>query len=170
MARGAQSFTAYHGGIWQDHSDWCPAGSSFDSEIVAVESAIQWACVCKLPNPIFFIDNKVALSSFLDTRVRGSQMSCIRINEILRDRLSTSSSTFTFRYCPSHSGIEGNKRANRLTKQGAAIAPLSPPRILLSNFTDDFAKWMTLHWRILFASSSFKGCQWLPICHKKNDT
>ena len=156
-ARGAQLFTAYHGGIWQDHSDWCPAGSSFDSEIVAVESAIQWACVCKLPNPIFFIDNKAALSSFLDTRVRGSQMLCIRINEILQDRLSTSSSTFTFRYCPSHSGIEGNERADRLTKQGAAIAPISPPRILLSNFTNDFAKRMTLHWRTLFTSPSFKG-------------
>ena len=94
-------------------------------------------------------------------------MSCIRISEILRDYLSSCDSAIDFRYCPSHSGIEGNKRADRLTKQGAAIAPLSPPRILLSNFVNDYAKWMTLHWRILFTSRHFKGHQWLPICHKK---
>ncbi|KAF8625602.1 hypothetical protein AX14_011572, partial [Amanita brunnescens Koide BX004] len=75
-----------------------------------------------------------ALTSFLDTRVRGSQMSCIRISKILQDYLATSSSTFSFHYRPSHSGIEGNERADRLTKLGAAIAPISPPRILLSNF------------------------------------
>ena len=166
-ARGAHSFTAFYGGTWQDHSDWCPAGSSFDSEIVAIEVAIQWACINRLANPVFFVDNKAALTSFLDTRVRGSQMSCIRISQMLQDYLSTSSSTFSFRYCPSHSGIEGNERADRLTKLGAAIAPISPPRILLSNFINDYRKRMTLHWRILFATSSFKGRQWLPIRHKK---
>ena len=166
-ARGAHSFTAFHGGTWQDHSDWCPAGSSFDSEIVAIEVAIQWACVNRLPDPIIFVDNKAALTSFLDTRVHGSQMSCIRINEILRDYLATSSSTLTFRYCPSHSGIEGNERADRLTRLGAAIAPVSLPRILLSNFINDYTKRMALHWRILFSTTSFKGRQWLPIRHKK---
>ncbi|KAF8703925.1 hypothetical protein AX14_014100 [Amanita brunnescens Koide BX004] len=166
-ARGAHSFTAFQGGTWQDFYGWCPAGSSFDSEIVAIETAIQWACVRRLNNPIFFIDNKAALTTFLDTRVRGSQTSCIRISQILHDYLASCDSTIEFRYCPSHSGIEGNERADRLTKQGAAIAPLSPPRILLSNFINDFAKRMTLHWRILFTSQRFKGHQWLPIRHKK---
>ena len=82
-ARGAYSFTVFHRGSWHDFFNWCPAGSSFDAEIAAIEEAVQWACVNRLSNPIFFIDNKAALGSFLDTRVRSSQMALIRINEIL---------------------------------------------------------------------------------------
>ena len=166
-AQGALSFTCFHNGTWHDVFDWCPAGSSFDTEIAAVEAAIQWACIQQLSNPIIFIDNKAALSSFLDTRVQSSQMACIHISGILNDRLSTSPTTFTMRYCPSHSGIEGSERADRLTKLGAAIAPISPPRILLSNFVNDFTKHMTTHWQTLFASRSFKGNQWLPLHRNK---
>ncbi|KAF8685346.1 hypothetical protein AX14_004030 [Amanita brunnescens Koide BX004] len=116
-ARGAFSFTCYHQGTWHDFFNWCPAGSSFDSEITAIEQAIQWACVRELVNPIFLIDNKAALTSFLDTRIRSSHMASIRINSILMDRFTSHPTTsFTFRYCPSHSNIEGNDRADRLTK------------------------------------------------------
>ncbi|KAF8633127.1 hypothetical protein AX14_010773 [Amanita brunnescens Koide BX004] len=94
-------------------------------------------------------------------------MSCIRINEVLSDYLATSNTTFSFYYCPSHSGIEGNERADRLTKVGAAIAPINPPRILLSNFINDYAKRMTLHWRIMFSTQVFRGRQWLPIRRRK---
>ena len=152
MAKGSFSFTCYHHGIWSDVFDWCPAGSSFDSEIAAIESAIQWVCTRGLRDPILFIDNKAALTSFLDTRVRSSHMATIRINAILMDYLSTQPTSFTLRYCPSHSGIEGNDRADRLTKQGATMAPIVPPRILVSNFISDHIKRMNLHWRILASS------------------
>ncbi|KAF8643277.1 hypothetical protein AX14_009581, partial [Amanita brunnescens Koide BX004] len=166
-ARGAYSFTVFNDGLWQDFSGWCPAGSSFDAEIVAIEEAVQWACVQKIDDPIFFIDNKAALSSFLDTRVRPSQMATIRISEILKDRLVHSQSSFSFRYCPSHSGIDGNDRADQLTKRGATIAPITPPRLLLSHFVNNFTKRMTTHWQILFTSPSFRGRQWLPIRRRK---
>ncbi|KAF8630245.1 hypothetical protein AX14_011022 [Amanita brunnescens Koide BX004] len=94
-------------------------------------------------------------------------MATIRINSALMDRFTTTPTHMTFRYCPSHSGIEGNDRADRLTKTGAAIAPIVPPRILISNFVSDFTKKMTLHWRILASSKSFKGRQWLPLRRKK---
>ncbi|KAF8701567.1 hypothetical protein AX14_000387 [Amanita brunnescens Koide BX004] len=71
-ARGAQSFTCFLNGTWQDFSNWCPAGSSFDAEVVAIEVAIQWACIQWLTNPIFFVDNKAVLNSFLDTRTTSS--------------------------------------------------------------------------------------------------
>ena len=87
-ARGSLSFTCFHNSNWHDVFDWCPAGSSFDTEVAAIKSAIQWACLKRLHNPILFVDNKAALASFLDTRVRCSQMACVRINSILRDRLS----------------------------------------------------------------------------------
>ena len=166
-AKGSFSFTCYHRGIWSDVFDWCPAGSSFDSEIAAIESAIQWVCIRGLRDPILFIDNKAALTSFLDTRIRSSHMATIRINGILMDYLLTQPTSVTFRYCPSHSGIEGNERADRLTKQGAAIAPIVPPRILVSNFIGDHIKRMNLHWRILASSRSFRGQQWLPIRRQK---
>ncbi|KAF8641612.1 hypothetical protein AX14_009867 [Amanita brunnescens Koide BX004] len=47
------------------------------------------------------------------------------------------------------------------------MAPITPPRLLLSHFVNDFTKRMTIHWRILFASRSFKGQQWLPIRRQK---
>ena len=112
-ARGTFSFTCYHKGVWHDFYNWCPAGSSFDAEIAAIEQAIQWACTRNLINPVFFIDNKAALISFLDTRVRSSHMATIRINSILLDHFTSPNPTmFTFRYCPSHSGIEGNDRTD----------------------------------------------------------
>ncbi|KAF8643520.1 hypothetical protein AX14_009547, partial [Amanita brunnescens Koide BX004] len=112
-ARGAFSFTCYHRGVWQDFYNWCPAGSSVDAEIVAIEAATQWACSQGFTNPIIFVDNKAVLSSSLDTRVRCSQLASIRINSILMDHLSSSPSTsFSMRYCPSHSGIEGNEWAD----------------------------------------------------------
>ncbi|KAF8651169.1 hypothetical protein AX14_008490 [Amanita brunnescens Koide BX004] len=166
-AKGSFSFTCHHRGTWFDIYDWCPAGSSFDSEIAAIESAIQWVCTRGLRDPILFIDNKAALTSFLDTRIRSSHMATIRINTILMDYLTTHPTRITFQYCPSHSGVEGNERADRLTKLGAAIAPIVPPRILISNFISDHIHRMNLHWRILAASRSFRGQQWLPIRRRK---
>ncbi|KAF8697726.1 hypothetical protein AX14_001266 [Amanita brunnescens Koide BX004] len=166
-SKGSFSFTCFHRGIWTDIYDWCPAGSSFDSEIAAIESAIQWVCIRGLRDPIMFIDNKAALTSFLDTRIRSSHMATIRINAILAEYLTTRPTHFTFQYCPSHSGVEGNERADRLTKLGAAIAPIVPPRILISNFISDHIRRMNLHWRVLAASRSFRGHQWLPIRRKK---
>ena len=151
-ARGSYSFTCFHHGTWFNSFNWCPSGSSFNSKIAAIEQAIQWACVQRLNDPVFFVDNKAALCSFLDTCVRSSHMATIRINELLMDHFSTHPTHMTFRYCPSHSGVEGNNRADRLMKLGAAIALITPPRILLSNFINDHAKRMTMHWRILAAS------------------
>ena len=111
-SRSSYSFTIFHNNTWSDFSGWCPAGSSFDTKVVALEEAIQWACIQKLDNPIFFVDNKAVLTSFLDTCVRSSQMATVRISEILCDHLSTSAATFLFCYCPSHSGIDGNERAD----------------------------------------------------------
>ncbi|KAF8669597.1 hypothetical protein AX14_005999 [Amanita brunnescens Koide BX004] len=167
-ARGSFSFTCFHRGAWHDFYNWCPAGSSFDFEIAAIEQAIQWACIQKLDDPVFLIDNKAALSSFLDTRVRSSHMASIRINSILHDHFTSPETThFTFRYCPSHSGFEGNDRADRLTKLGATLAPDVPPRILLSNFINDHTKRLTAQWQLLSSLSLFKGHQWMPIQYKK---
>ncbi|KAF8730031.1 hypothetical protein AX14_005795 [Amanita brunnescens Koide BX004] len=108
-SRAAYAFSAFHNSAWHDTSGWCPAGSSFDVELAALEEAIQWVVVCKISNPIFFIDNKAVLLSFLDLNTHSSQMASIRINLLLHDYLSQTDSTISFGYCPSHKGIKGNE-------------------------------------------------------------
>ncbi|KAF8646290.1 hypothetical protein AX14_009086 [Amanita brunnescens Koide BX004] len=166
-SRAAYAFTAFHQNSWHDSSGWCPAGSSFDAELAALEEAIQWAAVRHVPNPIFFIDNKAVLMSFLDLDSHSSQTSSIRINLILHDYLSTSDFDISFAYCPSHVGIEGNERADRLTKEGAALGPTTPIRILRSNYINEFKQEMTKHWRILANSQTYKGRGWLPIKRRR---
>ena len=118
--------------------------------------------------PCLIHDLRSAAVFFLDTRIRSSHMASIRINSILMDRFTSHLTTsFTFRYCPSHSNVEGNDRADRLTKQGAALAPDVPPRLLLSNFINDNTARLTAQWRLLASLPSFKGRQWMPIRHKK---
>ncbi|KAF8703921.1 hypothetical protein AX14_014102 [Amanita brunnescens Koide BX004] len=130
-SRASYAFTAYHSSTWHDHYGWCTAGSSFDAEIAALEEAVQWAVTRQIPNPVFFIDNKSVLLSFLNLDAHSSQMASIRLNILLKDYLSASPNlTATFAYCPSHVGIFGNERADRLTKDGAAIGPTIPLRIL----------------------------------------
>ena len=94
-------------------------------------------------------------------------MSSIRINTIIHDYLSTTDNTISFAYCPSHVGIEGNERADRLTKTGAAMGPTLPLKILRSNFLNDFKRDMTRHWRTLSNSQTYKGHNWLPIRRKR---
>lgn len=126
-SRAAYAFTAFHNNAWHDISGWCPAGSLYDAEIAALEEAIQWAIVKCIKDPIFFVDNKAVLTSFLNLDMHSSQLSSIRINMLLHEYLSSStSSTISFAYCPSHKGIEGNERADRLTKHGAAMGPTPP--------------------------------------------
>ncbi|KAF8697670.1 hypothetical protein AX14_001310 [Amanita brunnescens Koide BX004] len=166
-SRASYAFTAFHKSSWHDSSGWCPAGSSYDAEIAALEEAIQWAVTNRLDDPVFFIDNKAVLTSFLDLGTHSSQMSSIRINTIIHDYLSTTNNTISFAYCPSHVGIEGNERADRLTKTGAAMGPTLPLKILRSNFLNDFKRDMTRHWRTLSNSQTYKGHNWLPIRRKR---
>ncbi|KAF8700601.1 hypothetical protein AX14_000647 [Amanita brunnescens Koide BX004] len=166
-SRASYAFTAFHQNSWHDSSGWCPAGSSFDAELAALEEAIQWAAIQRIPHPIFFIDNKAVLLSFLNLDAHSSQMASIRINLILHDYLSTSDFDLSFAYCPSHVGIEGNERADRLTKESAALGPTIPIRILRSNFLNEFKREMSRHWRILAKSQTYKGRGWLPIKRKR---
>ncbi|KAF8692441.1 hypothetical protein AX14_002502 [Amanita brunnescens Koide BX004] len=87
---------------------------------------------------------------------------------LLQEYLSSSaSSTISFAYCPSHEGVEGNERADRLTKHGAAMGPTPPVRILRSNFINDFKRDMSRHWQILAKSQTYKGRNWIPIRQRR---
>ena len=162
-SRASYAFTVYNTHSWNDHYGWCPAGSSFDSELAALEEAVQWVVINNIQSPVFFVDSKSVLTSFLDLDSHSSQMASIRINMILKDHLSTTDNILSFAYCPSHVGIEGNERTDRLTKEGAAIGPTTPLKILRSNFIGQFKREMTTHWRVVATSHTYKGRSWLPI-------
>ena len=166
-SQASYAFTAYHASEWHDRFGWCPAGSSFDSEIAALEEAIQWAIVERVQDPVFFINNKSIILSFLDLDTHSSQLSSIRINILLKDYLSTTGNILSFAFCPSHVGIKGNEHADHLTKEGATLGPTTPFRILRSNFIGQFKRDMTTHWRFLAKSHTYKGCSWLPIKRKR---
>ena len=168
-SRASYAFTAFHASTWHDHYGWCPARSSFDSEIAALEEAIQWAVVQQVSDPIFFINNKLVLLSFLNLDTHSSQLSSICINMLIKDYLSTTNNVISFAHCPSHVGIPGNERADHLTKEGAALGPMSPLKILRSNFIGQFKRDMTKHWRVLAKSQTYKGRSWLPIKQKCRD-
>ncbi|KAF8678491.1 hypothetical protein AX14_004719 [Amanita brunnescens Koide BX004] len=102
-SRASYAFSAHHNRSWHDVSGWCPAGSSFDAELAALEEALQWVVVRQIADPVFFVDNKSVLTSFLDLDTHSSQMASIRINLLLHDYLpAMPSSTISFAYCPSH--------------------------------------------------------------------
>ncbi|KAF8662009.1 hypothetical protein AX14_007127, partial [Amanita brunnescens Koide BX004] len=168
-SHASYAFTAFHNQRWHDCNGWCPAGSSYDSELAALEEAIQWAVVQNVQSPIFFIDNKSVITSFLDLDTHSSQVSSIRINLLLHDHLSTMNNILSFAYCPSHVGIDGNERTDQLTKEGAALGPTDPLRILRSNFIGQFKRDMSTHWRVLARSHSYKGRSWLPIKRKRRN-
>ncbi|KAF8660539.1 hypothetical protein AX14_007427 [Amanita brunnescens Koide BX004] len=94
-------------------------------------------------------------------------MASIRINILLHDFLSTTTSSISFAYCPSHVGIIGNERADELTKEGAALGPTTPIKILRSNFLGEFKRDMNRHWRVVAKSQTYKGSGWIPIKRKR---
>ena len=59
--KAAFAFTVFQNNTWHDHYDWCPAASSFDAELRAIEAALahittRTACT----RTMLFIDNKAA--------------------------------------------------------------------------------------------------------------
>ena len=72
-SRASYAFTVYNDHNWNDHYGWCPAGSSFDSELAALEEAVQWVVINNIKSPVFFVNSKSVLTSFLDLDSHSSQ-------------------------------------------------------------------------------------------------
>ena len=116
---------------WQtwvhDHSDWCAAASSYNSELAALESTIQWVSIhrCHATCICIASDNKSVLSSFLDMSTHSSQTSSLCINLALPDLFAANKDiSICLTHCPSHSSIPGNEHADKLTT--ISRSPLPP--------------------------------------------
>ncbi|KAF8695791.1 hypothetical protein AX14_001645, partial [Amanita brunnescens Koide BX004] len=74
--KAAFTFTVASNGHWHDFYNWCPAASSFDAELRAIEAALEHVITKTTHNCVLlFIDNKAAANSLFNFSVKSSQMS-----------------------------------------------------------------------------------------------
>ncbi|KAF8625017.1 hypothetical protein AX14_011680, partial [Amanita brunnescens Koide BX004] len=115
----AYAVCIYSNSQWSDTTDWCPAASSFDAEIRAIEKAIEIVTRSNTQCAYLFCDNKAAANAVFNFEVKSSQMSILRINYALLDWLSSyPNATLHVQFALGHHGIEGNERADATTKAG----------------------------------------------------
>ena len=167
--RAAFAFTVSQDGSWYDHHGWCPAASSFDAKLRAIEAALEHITTRTAHSRIIiFINNKAAANSIFDFNVKSSQMSVVRINMLLSSWfLESPHRTLTIRFAPSHQGIDGNERANQLTKTGLGLCPMNPPQVLRSHFLSQHRRRAEHDWQRRWKDITYRGSQWLPIRRKK---
>ncbi|KAF8652155.1 hypothetical protein AX14_008439 [Amanita brunnescens Koide BX004] len=167
--KAAFAFTFFQGNTWHDQYDWCPAASSFDAELRAIEAALAHLTTkTRCDRATLFIDNKAAANSLFTFNVKSSQMSIVRINMLLNAWLSENSArSLAIRFTPSHQGIAGNERADELTKAGLRLCPMNPPLILRSHFLSQHKCRAEHNWQRRWKDITYRGSQWLPIRRKK---
>ena len=153
---------------WTDTTDWCPAASSFDAEVRAIEKAIEIITRSTAQRAHLFCDNKAAANAVFNFGVKSSQMSILHINYALSDWLSSHpDAELHVRFAPGHHGIEGNERADATTKAGLERCPTQPPTILRSHFVNSYKQEQSNLWTRRFKDHTYRGSQWLPIRQKK---
>ena len=167
--KAAYAFTLPQGDMWHDQYDWCPAASSFDAELKAIEASLEHVIKNSSRNHIIIlIDNKAAAGSLFNFNVKSSQMSIVRINLLLKSWLGENHQrSLTIRFVPSHEGIAGNERADQLTKAGLERCPTNPPHILRSHFLSEQRRHAEHEWQQRWKDVTYRGSQWLPIRRKK---
>ena len=167
--KAAFAFTIFQKGTWYDHYDWCPAASSFDAELRAIEAALAHLTTrIHCDRVTLFIDNKAAANSLFNFDVKSSQLSVVRINMLLSAWLSDNSNrSLAIRFTPSHQGIDGNERADELTKAGLRLCPTNPPLILRSHFLSLYRRRTEHDWQRRWKDVTYRGSQWLPIRRNK---
>ncbi|KAF8641508.1 hypothetical protein AX14_009881, partial [Amanita brunnescens Koide BX004] len=167
--KAAFAFTVSQNGSWYDHHDWCPAASSFDAELSAIEAALEYIITRTAHSRIIiFIDNKAAANSIFNFDIKSSRMSVVRINMLLNSWLTEKPHrTLTIRFAPSHQGIDGNERADQLTKAGLGLCPTNPPQVLRSHFLSQHRRRAEHDWQQRWKDITYRGSQWLPIRRKK---
>ena len=163
------AFTIFQGTTWHDSYGWCPATSSFDAELRAIEAALEHVTTRSHHDHVtLVIDNKAAANSLFNFEVKSSQMSVVRINMLLQSWFTNDHRhSLSIRFAPSHQGIVSNERADELTKAGLGLCPTNPPRILRSHFIAQQRRDAEHEWQRLWKDAAYRGSQWLPIRRKK---
>ncbi len=123
-ANSSSGFVAYfpHHNVLTEQAHWSGRGFSFDAELIAILQALSHFISHSLAtyHLHIFTDSESSAKSLFHTKKGRQQL--LDINSTLRDWFSLSDRNHLhISYCPSHMGIEGNERVDRL------IANLDPP-------------------------------------------
>ncbi|KAF8660060.1 hypothetical protein AX14_007495 [Amanita brunnescens Koide BX004] len=163
--KAAFAFAIFQNDTWHDQFDWCPAASSFDAEIRAIEAALAHITTRTLSTHVtLFIDNKAVANAIFNFDVKSSQLLVVRINMLLNAWFSENPQcSLAIRFTPSHQGIAGNERADELTKAGLRLCPTNPPQILRSHFLSQHKRRTEHDWQRRWKDTTYRGSQWLPI-------
>jgi ribonuclease HI len=152
-------------------ADWCPATSSWDSELTALLLTLEWVSqhldIIDKDSICFLIDNKSVIQSFLSMDTRSSQMMALRINLILADILSRNSHLrISLSHCLSHSGIHFNEEADRMVNV-FVIHENAHQVTLRQHFIDRGIQLADNDWRNSSMLSKYRGRSWMKIRQKK---
>lgn len=136
---GQSAFIVYANGV-PINSDFhrCPAASSFDAEIEALLSALQW-----------FSAHRIQIQRHLLTMkpfLRGPPLQSLRINLELIYLFSTSDVNLHSSYCPSHIGVQDNQRADQVAKSDGE-PELPGPHVHRQHYTPEKKLEATRQWR-----------------------
>nr|VWO98329.1 Phosducin domain-containing protein [Ganoderma boninense] len=120
----SSGFVAYYPAytVLTEQAKWSGRGFSFDAELIAILEAVSYLISSSLAtyHLHIFTDSESAAKTLFHTKSGRQQL--LSLNATLRTWfLSSERNHLYISYCPSHMGIEGNERVDRL------IANLSPP-------------------------------------------
>ena len=169
--KAAFAFTILQNGAWYDQYDWCPAASSFDAELRAIEAALAHVIIKNLGTCItLFIDNKAAANYLFNYDVKSSQLSVVRINMLLDAWFSENPQrSLVIQFAPSHQGIAGNERADELTTAGLRLCPTNPPQILRSHFLSQHRRCAEHDWQQRWKDTTYRPHRFLNSYHHLPD-
>ena len=101
--KAAFAFTIFQDTTWHDSHGWCPAASSFDAELCAIEAALEHVTTRSSQDHVtIIIDNKAAANALFNFEVKSSQMSVVRINMLLYSWLASDHLFFFFFLTTAH--------------------------------------------------------------------
>ncbi len=143
--------------------------SSYDAEIVALSMALEWLMrnQDKVRTTLWiFIDNKGVIQGSLNMDAHSNQMESVRINLRLLHLFSkTQLNKVYLTYCPSHTGIEGNERADNMASR--TLPDARGLAVLKQHFMEEKRHIMNEEWRRRVSTSKYRGMQWLAVWYNK---
>ena len=135
----------------------------FDAEMAALAIGAQKAdeFIQHTPNIThiaFFTDNAAATTAISDPKPKTAQFFALKFHNIIRPLLTTHENLkISISWCPSHCGIPGNERADKLAKEATELERQTPYTVSHSNARRRAKSSILKLWQIEWSSSPKVG-------------
>ena len=133
--------TAFHGGREVSFGKLGLGGHAevFDAEMAALSIGATKADEYLLHSPnishiAFFTDNAATITAITDPKPKTSQFFALKFHQTIRPLLTNHENLkVSISWCPSHCGISGNERADKLAKEATELERQTPFSATYSN-------------------------------------